>query len=499
MNSVGLLVSAPARLGKAAIAGGGAIGRNDGLANGRLTIDWASVIRLRCGGAAQARGHARLRPMHGKTGGRAAPIAAWGLFLAACAAVPAAASEDCLTGAPAAPGGSARMEAARVIGDHQRTRLVGDLTATIGCRVFTLADPYRVVVDLPEVHFDLTGSPPVRGLVSAVRFGVMSPGHSRMVIDLIAPARIEEAFISDAGHGEPPRLVISMARTDEAAFRASTSALRRERAPAGDDATGSRSFVQPRPPGNLPVVVVDPGHGGIDTGTTGYGKVEKTITLAFAGILKEQLEETGLYHVVLTRQDDRFVSLSDRVATARANEADLMVSIHVNAFPRDRSVRGAMVFTVSEDASDRSFAELAESENSSDVLAGVDVAGEDSDVVTQILLDLRRRETLDFGRVFARHLTREIGRSTGMFKNENQTAGFKVLEDPTVPSALIELGYLTNKADAERVADRDWQQEAAVSMVTAIRLALCDRDALKERLRCGQPLVEQRAEGGSKP
>jgi N-acetylmuramoyl-L-alanine amidase len=197
------------------------------------------------------------------------------------------------------------------------------------------------------------------------------------------------------------------------------------------------------------------------------GVQEKKITLEFAQLLGAKLEETGLYDVHYTRTDDSFIALGERVALARSISAKLFVSIHANSFS-SRAIRGTVIYTVSDDASDKMAAEIAASENQSDILAGIDIDEEDSDGVMDILIDLTRRETRNFGVVFARNLVKELKTSTKMFKEPHQQAGFKVLEAPDVPSAMVELGYLSNKEDEKQLLAPEWREKAADSIVRAI-------------------------------
>ena len=220
------------------------------------------------------------------------------------------------------------------------------------------------------------------------------------------------------------------------------------------------------------------GYGGIDAGARGRGgTVEKDVVLSFAGVLADKLTAAGRYRVLHTREADVFIGLRERVSIARDASADLFVSIHANSF-RGRSVRGAIVYTVSEEASGNMAAELAASENRSDILAGVDVAVEERDEVTDILLDLTRRETRNFGVVLARSLVEQMGKSVEMFKIPHQQAGFKVLEAPDIPSALIELGYLTNPTDEKLLTSPEWQGRAAESIVEAIDSFFATRDGV---------------------
>lgn len=359
---------------------------------------------------------------------------------------------------------------ARIVGDENRTRFVADLTDTAEANVFTLADPYRVVVDMSEVGFRLPEDAGIegRGLFGAFRFGLISTGKSRIVLDVAAPVRVDRSFVVEPADGQPARLVVDVVPTSREAFL-ETNRLYRESLGVEGAAKRDRALIAPDDHANQrPTVVLDPGHGGIDTGAKGrLGTIEKNVTLAFSKVLAEKLEESGRYNVLFTRTDDSFVALGDRVALARQHKADLFVSIHANSF-RGRSIRGAIIYTVSDGASDKMAAEIAESENQADVLAGLDIAEEDSDEVMDILLDLTRRETRNFGTVFARNLVKELKTSTKMFKVPHQQAGFKVLEAPDVPSAMIELGFLSNSEDEKLLISDDWRDKTANSVAGAI-------------------------------
>jgi N-acetylmuramoyl-L-alanine amidase len=332
--------------------------------------------------------------------------------------------------------------------------------------VFALADPYRVVVDLPEVHFvlpEMAGTTG-RGIVSAFRYGFISTGKSRVVLDVTGPVAIDRQYTMPAANGQPARLVVDLVPTTRAKFEAAAKAYR----DSHETAMAATSETQPEGAADLPLVVLDPGHGGIDIGAKGdHGTQEKDVVLAFARILGDKLVATHRYRVSYTRKDDSFIALGDRVKVARDQHAALFVSIHANSFPGD-SVRGAIVYTVSDEASDKMAADLAKSENQSDALAGIDIDQGDSDQVKDILLDLTRRETHNFGISFAQALVRNLGSATRMFKVPHQQAGFKVLEAPDVPSALLELGYLTNADDEKLLKSAEWQESVADAMVGAI-------------------------------
>jgi N-acetylmuramoyl-L-alanine amidase len=374
--------------------------------------------------------------------------------------------------APAAPADDtdAVMVDARVVGDDERTRFVADMSAATEVGLFTLADPYRVILDLPQVRFGLPeglGSAG-RGLISAFRYGQISPGKSRIVLDVTKPVKVDKSFVLASVENQPARLVIDVVPTSRKEFleanreyrdaQNAEAAARRDRELIPRDNDGSD---------RIPVVI-DPGHGGIDAGARGStGVQEKKITLEFGKVLGAKLEATGLYDVHYTRTDDSFVALGERVAMARSINAKLFVSIHANSFS-SRAIRGTVIYTVSDDASDKMAAEIAASENQSDILAGIELGETDSDGVMDILIDLTRRETRNFGVVFARNLINELKTSTRMFKVPHQQAGFKVLEAPDVPSAMVELGYLSNTDDEKQLLSDEWREKSADSIVRAI-------------------------------
>jgi len=359
---------------------------------------------------------------------------------------------------------------ARIVGDATRTRFVADMTAGIDVSVFTLSDPYRVIIDIPEVRFGLREDDGVegRGLFTAFRYGQISPGKSRIVLDLAGPVAVDKAFVLKPEGNQPARLVVDVVGTTRDAFLAVERAYRDERR---DEEAARRDPVAEAAPaidsGKF-TVILDPGHGGIDTGARGRsGSVEKVITLEFAELLKKDLEATGRYNVFLTRTDDRFVALGDRVSFARDHGADLFVSIHANSF-RGHSIRGTIVYTLSDGASDAMASEIAASENQADALAGLDLAGENADEVRDILFDLTRRETRNFEMVFAQNLVTKLRGATTMFKVPHQKAGFKVLTAHDFPSAMIELGFVSNSEDEKLLLSDAWRGKVAGSVVDAV-------------------------------
>ncbi len=354
---------------------------------------------------------------------------------------------------------------ARVAGDDQRTRFIIDLSRSISFSTSALASPDRVIIDMPEINFDLPAKAGEngRGLVKAWRYGLIAPGKSRVVLDLSAPARLDKSFVLPAIDEQPARLVLDFVKTTREAFLSEYERPRslETAAPKGDrkevgEASRSR-----------PVIVLDPGHGGIDTGATGVDGVhEKAVVLEFAKLLKKKLEEKGAYEVLMTRDDDRFIRLGKRVDFARQNAANLFVSIHADSAPQHH-VRGATVYTLSERASDVIAAALAKRENSADMLAGADLEDE-PDEVADILVDLARRETKSFSILFAKTLVAEFESAVKLIKNPWRSAGFRVLKAYDVPSVLVELGYLSNKHDESLLISGEWRERAADALVASI-------------------------------
>jgi N-acetylmuramoyl-L-alanine amidase len=393
---------------------------------------------------------------------RAASWAFLGLFFA----VGASAAER--VAAPASTADSLPVATdARLGGDESQTRFVMDFSRKIDLHAFTLADPYRVVIDIPQVTFQLQpkAGESGRGLIKAFRFGLVMQGGSRIVFDVTKPVRIDKAFVVDAADGSPARLVLDIAPTDRETFLRRIAVDNRAAHPDLPHAEGPQSkSSDPRP-----LVVLDPGHGGIDTGTKGpHGEEEKDIVLNFAQRLRDRLEKSGKYRVLLTRTDDTFVPLADRVRIARDAGASVLISIHADALPHgEGDAQGASIYTLSDTATDSEAARLADKENRSDVVAGVDLKSEPDDVAG-ILIDLAERETKSFSVQIAHKLVGEMKGVARLHKTPLKSAGFRVLRAPDVPSVLIELGYVSNREDLQLLLSDGWQERTAGSIAQAI-------------------------------
>ncbi|MGB8557611.1 MAG: N-acetylmuramoyl-L-alanine amidase [Pseudolabrys sp.] len=374
-------------------------------------------------------------------------------------------------GREAAPSGESPSVATdiRIGGDDKQTRFVVDLSRKIDITAFMLADPYRVVVDLPRTTFKLPANTGVqaRGLVKAFRYGLIMQGGSRIVLDTKAPVRLEKAFVVDAAEGQPARLVLDLVATDRASFMRNITLANRS---AQQSASARPSDAPPKVEGDArPLIVIDPGHGGIDNGAKGTGgELEKDVVLAFALTLREKLEAQGKYRVAMTRSEDEFIALGERVRFARSRNAALFVSVHADALPkREGLAEGATVYTLSENASDAEAARLAETENKADVIAGVDLTAEPDDVAN-ILVDLAQRETKTFSMQFARTVVEELKSAARLHKHPLKSAGFKVLLAPDVPSVLVELGYMSTKDDLKQLTSANWRARTAQALAQAV-------------------------------
>jgi N-acetylmuramoyl-L-alanine amidase len=363
----------------------------------------------------------------------------------------------------------------RLGGDAKQTRFVLDLNRKIDVATFTLADPYRVVVDLPQAVFKLPAhiGDHGRGLVKAFRYGLIMQGGSRIVLDTTGPVRVEKSFVLAAVDGQPARLVLDLTKTDRESYLRNIEVNARPRRVATRHSDVSRhADGDPRP-----LIVIDPGHGGIDSGTKSYdGKVdEKDVVLAFGLKLREVIEKSGKYRVAMTRSDDTFIPLTERVQFARQRNAALFISVHADSVPRSEGqAEGASVYTLSEHASDAEAAKLADKENKSDIIAGVDLSTEPNDVAN-ILIDLAQRETKTFSVQFARMLVKDIKRTAGLHQHPVKSAGFIVLKAPDVPSVLVELGYMTTKSDLKNLVSADWRARTAEAIAKAVNAFFAQR------------------------
>jgi len=390
-----------------------------------------------------------------------------------------------------APGSSAATSDAQArqasvssirLGEHgNETRFVVEMKegAPIKYQVFTLANPYRVVIDVHNAGSTLPDVADVKGhgLISSYRYGAFVDNIFRIVIDTKDPAKVARNFTLDPQSGFGRRIVLDLAKTDPVSFMASLAV------PAQNKPEVAASVPAPVVPDNPEakqsrrrVIVIDPGHGGVDPGTHGRGgTLEKDVVLTFGRELAKRLRATGRYDVYMTRDKDVFIPLRERVAIARRHKADLFISIHCNSNPKS-SVKGLSIYTLSEKSSDKEAAALAHKENQSDVIAGINFQGE-SPEVTGILIDLAQRETKNYSSRFARSVVNYARHSTRLLEPTHRFAGFVVLKAPDVPSVLVELGFLTNHTEERELTSGKWRDRVSASMVSAVNRYFGDRSA----------------------
>lgn len=366
--------------------------------------------------------------------------------------------------------GPATVTAGRVAGDDNSARFYMDLDRKVEFSTFLMDDPTRVVIDGPSMLFRFENPEDLnpRGVISYLRYGAISRDRSRIVISLRRPAKISAKSMRELDSAGKYRLTVDLTTISARAFK---ERIRRQQDLMGKSGESARKGGRVRPAQRREgrfLVVVDPGHGGIDGGAKGArGIREKDITLAVARHLAAKIRAEGPFDVKLTRDSDIFLSLKERVSFARRNRADLVISIHADSL-RQKWVRGASVYTLSRNASDHLAAELAESERMADIVAGLDDPVED-DAVTDILADLTARETKVFSRSFSSTLVRLLSSDIHMIKNPQRSADFVILKAPEVPGVLIELGYLSNEDDEKLMTDPKWQREIARLLAGSVR------------------------------
>jgi N-acetylmuramoyl-L-alanine amidase len=367
-------------------------------------------------------------------------------------------------GEGAKAGSPAIAAAVKVESEGAKTRFKVTLSKAVTAQVSVMERPDRVIIDLPEVAFHLPqeAGRSKEGLIASYRYGLFAPGRSRVVMELTQPAMVSGMTTMPDATGAATILTIELSRAEREEFRKAAvenAAATKEASapPAAHDAKDAR-----------PVIMIDPGHGGIDPGAAGSGNVvEKDLVLSFAQRLRKKLEEGGRYKVVMTRDQDVFVSLGDRVRTARAAQADLFISVHADSISGGQEVRGLTVYTGSERASDADSARLADRENKADAMAGVE-SGDMPDDVSDILMELTLRETRSFSHNFASRLVGEFDSVARLNKNPHRQARFQVLRAHDVPSVLVELGYLSSQKDLDLLMSEEWR----VKMVSAMSVAV---------------------------
>jgi N-acetylmuramoyl-L-alanine amidase len=379
-----------------------------------------------------------------------------------------------LATAPTAVGKLAAT-AARIGHHGVETRFVIDLSAAVDFQVFRLTNPYRIAIDFPEVDWRLddVNDGPEPGLIGSIRYGLLRPGTSRVVLDLRGPYRIKDTFLLPPSSGFPYRLVLDLIPIDKTTFEG-MAAVDTEVAAAVEPVP----LPLPKPRREEPkIIVIDPGHGGADPGTIGRsGTQEKNIVLTVARELRDALDSLGNYRVVLTRNDDTFLKLRDRVQVARQAGGDLFISLHADSHSY-RATQGVSVYTLSEKASDAEAAALAEKENKSDIIAGFDLSDENAEV-TNILIDLAQRETMNRSANFANVLVQELASRVTLLRRTHRFAGFAVLKAPDIPSVLVELGYLSNSKEEDLLKTKRHRAKVIEAVIDAIETYFAEQQKL---------------------
>ncbi|MCA8867608.1 MAG: N-acetylmuramoyl-L-alanine amidase [Rhodobacteraceae bacterium] len=342
------------------------------------------------------------------------------------------------------------------------------LTQAVPYRVFTLNHPVRLVLDFREVNFSGIDAKTLihTDMVKRMRTGLFRPGWSRMVLELAAPMQVQSVVMHTSAANGDAMLAIRLSPADAADFASATGA------PKSDfwamPKPAEAPLAKTRPAGDRKIVVVlDPGHGGIDPGARYQGYEEAALMLSLARELKEKLILSGRYEVHLTRDEDVFLSLQGRVSAARAAAADIFISLHADALAVGNA-SGATVYTLSEHASDLAAAALAEGHDRADLLAGVDL-GEQDDLVATVLMDMARIETMPRSEKLADAIVQGIAESVGKIRSRPRlSAGFSVLKAPDIPSVLIEFGFMSNAVDLANLKTAKWRAQVIDGLLQAI-------------------------------
>jgi N-acetylmuramoyl-L-alanine amidase len=380
--------------------------------------------------------------------------------------------------AEALPDRGVEATAVRLLDDGKATTFELTISKGLTAQVYTLANPYRVVLDLPDMTFrlDAAAGKKGRGVISAFRYGLFAEHKARVVLDTTGPVKIASAGMTRVPGSKALKLAVVLVPMDAAAFGGGTGATLAAASPSdlGSDIAPPESVDRKHKDNAKPVIVIDPGHGGIDPGALGTNNVaEKSIVLAVALQLKAALIKTRRYDVKMTRTDDVFVSLDRRLKFSAENDADLFISLHADSIEEKSiadSIRGATIYTLSDKASDEQARIMADKENASDLIAGVgSMTQEGGEEVKNILIDLLKRETSNFSADFSHVLAKKLGQAITMSRIPRKSAAFKVLKQTHAPSVLVELGYMSNSVEEQEMMTGAWQSKVAEAITSAVQ------------------------------
>lgn len=367
----------------------------------------------------------------------------------------------------------------RVTAAPERARLVLDLTTPTEFAVYTLADPMRVMVELraqTSAGGDAT-LPGGEGLVPDYRIEAAGEGRVRAELRLAGPAQVQQSYILEAFEDQPARLVIDLIPDTEANFLANVRVPEGEDVPPVAELDGQEMApgeTAAAPGTSRPLILIDPGHGGVDGGArAANGLEEKHIVLAFALKLQHLLAETGRFDVALTRDTDMSLALIERVRLARLNQADLFISLHADSFDQP-DVRGASVYTRGELATEALDRALAENENRADLVAGFDPP--EDEMALDVLVDFLSRETRRQSYLAAQALVEQLEPSIQLRRFPLRQADFFVLNSPDVPSVLIELGFLSNSDDTANLTTDAWLDRVAAALARGVAIYFDGRE-----------------------
>ncbi|MBR1605057.1 MAG: N-acetylmuramoyl-L-alanine amidase [Alphaproteobacteria bacterium] len=366
---------------------------------------------------------------------------------------------------------SATIKNMRIGQGAEGFRIVFDADAKFTYKAFLLSEPRRLVVDAYNctIATNVANRKDKTSLITGVRVGAPEIGLKRIALDLKTPVIIKKAFMLAPQSNFGWRFVMDVVAVTPREF---DSHIGSRYAFDSHDGTAKTTESNKKTVQTLSrskkIIVLDPGHGGKDPGAIGYsGIYEKTITLAMAKELKAMLDKEGKYTVYLTRTTDIFIPLRDRVKIARKYNADLFMSIHADS-AANRNAKGLSVYTLSETASDKEAEALAERENKADIIGGLNLL-EHSKEVSDILINLAQRETMNRSSEFAGFMVQEMRKSVKLVDNTHRFAGFAVLKAPDVPSVLLEMGYLSNRTEEYQLKQPSYRKKLATSTSKAIK------------------------------